>query len=96
MAFAETIIDFFSEADGFATAATLNGSAVSVLFDDVTVDAFEGGMVTRMISVLLSASQASTAAAGQSLVIGANTYTVRSVEREGPDGAIVRLMLAAV
>lgn len=95
MAFAEDIDAFFDVATGFAAAATLNGAAVSVIVDDVTVDQFDGGVVTRVPSVLISASQASTAAAGQSLVIGAATYTVRSVEREAPDGALARLILAA-
>lgn len=93
--FAEDVSEFFDVATGFAAAATLAGSAVSVIVDDITVDAFEGGVVTRVPSVLISASQATAAAAGQSLVIGAATYTVRSVEREGPDGALVRLVLAA-
>lgn len=93
--FAEDVSEFFDVATGFAASATLAGVAVSVIVDDITVDQFEGGVVTRVPSVLISASQAASAAAGQALVIGAATYTVRSVEREAPDGALVRLVLAA-
>lgn len=92
--FAEQMADFFDVASGFALSATLNSVAVSVIVDEQSVERFDGGLLTNMPSVLISAAQAASAAVGQALVVGAATYSVRSVQAEPPDGRLVRLMLA--
>lgn len=91
--FAEDLLPLFDVAGGFAQAATLDGNDVSVIFDTASTDVFNDAVVTTLPSALLSASEAVAAAAGQALVVGATTYTVRSVNAEPPDGALVRLML---
>lgn len=93
MAFTEDLSVFMDVAEGFALAATLNGSAVEIISDSEGVDVFDGQAVTTMPSCLISAAQAASAAAGQSLVVGATTYTVRAKNAEPPDGALVRLTL---
>jgi outer membrane lipoprotein-sorting protein len=91
--FAEDLAPLFDTAGGYATEGTLNGTPVSLIFDTASTDVFEDAVVTNLPSALLTAAQAATAAAGQTLVVGATTYTVRSVNAEPPDGALVRLML---
>jgi hypothetical protein len=93
--FAEDLSVFF-DTDGFALAATLDGDAVQVIRDDATIEAFSNGALTSQPSVLLTSAQAGEAEAGSVLVIGAQTYSVRQVISEPPDGALVRLMLARV
>ena len=92
MPFAEPLAQFFAPA-GFATAATLAGAAVSVILDAES-EGFLGEVVTQGPSALLSTAQAAAAAPGQALVVGADTYTVRQVLREPPDGVLTRLVLA--
>jgi hypothetical protein len=93
--FAEDLTVFFDTA-GFADNATLDGATVQVIRDDASVEVFEGGALTSQPSVLLVAAQAVDADSGSVLVAGGTTYTVRQVVSEPPDGALVRLMLAAV
>lgn len=93
MAFSEDTAAFMDADAGFAQSATLATVAVEVIFDAPGVDVLDGQAVTTMPSCLITAAQSASAAAGQSLVVGATTYTVRSVNAEPPDGAFVRLML---
>lgn len=88
MALAETLGTFLAD---FGQAGTLAGSAVTVMLDTDTVDA--DGVLTQQPSVLMTSAQAASAAAGQTLVTGGVTYTVRQVLREPPDGAFTRLIL---
>jgi hypothetical protein len=62
-----------------------------VLLNNSTIDA--DGVLTAQPNVLLATTQAAAAAAGQSLVTGGVTYTVRQLLREPPDGAFTRLVL---
>lgn len=87
--FTENLAPFFSD---FATAATLDGASVSAIFDTQSVD--ELGMVTQEPSAVLRASQAGSAAPGQTFVYGGVSYIVRQVLHEPPDGATVRLVLS--
>lgn len=89
--FSEDLSKFFDTA-GFAQAAVLDGADVEVIFDDSSIDVLNG-VITANPSVLITSAQAASAAAGQSLTIGAAEYTVRSVMSEGPDGAVKRLDL---
>jgi len=90
--FAEAVTAFFDVDSGFAYAATLDGEAVQVILDEASVDVLNG-VISANPSVLISAEQAAEAEAGQSLVIGAQTYTVRAVMFDGPDAAMKRLDL---
>lgn len=83
-------LSLFFAADEFATAGTLDGNAVSVIFDDQTVDGLD--VLTGQPSALVAAS--SGAERGQALAIGSSIYRVREVLAQPPDGATVRLMLS--
>jgi hypothetical protein len=83
---------FFDVGSGFASTATLDGEAVQVILDEASIDVLNG-VITANPSVLVSAEQAAEAEAGQTLVIGAQTYTVRAVMSDGPDAALKRLDL---
>lgn len=77
----------------FGVAATLAGTAVRGILDVEDTD--EGpGLITRRLSFVLQPTTSVTPAAGQALVAGSVTYTVRQVISEPPDGALVRLVLA--
>ena len=91
---AENLDAYFDTALGFAVAATLGAASVTGIFDTETATPFGDELVTQAPSFLLRSSDASGAAAGTSLVIGATTYTVRAVMAEPPDGALTRLALA--
>lgn len=80
--------------DAFGVPATLQGVDVSGIFDTQTSLEFTAGVLYEAPSLLITATAAATAAAGQSVVVGSNTYTVRQVVAEPPDGALVRLVLA--
>lgn len=88
--FTESLTPFFAD---FGQSATLAGSSVTCIFDKSTAPVFVGDSLTLEPSALLSASDASSAAAGQTFVTGSVTYTVRQVLEEPPDGALVRLVL---
>lgn len=89
MAFTETIDPFFAD---FGVDATLQGVAVRAIVNTATVD--DLGTLTEQPNADLPSASASSAAPGQTFIAGAVTYTVRTVERQPPDGAITRLMLA--
>jgi len=75
----------------FGVDATLAGNAVRAIVDtDTFVDT---EVATQQPSALVKATQASTAAPGQTFVANAVSYTVRQVLQEPPDGAFVRLIL---
>lgn len=89
MAFVEDLSPFFVD---FGDEATLAGSAVRGMLNVDTFD--EGpGVLTSQQSFLLQPGHGLTPAAGDSLVLGATTYTVRQVLLEPPDGAMQRLVL---
>lgn len=91
MAFTE---DTGAYVQAFGVAATLAGVPVTGIFDTQTSLEFAAGALYDAPSLLLTAAGAATAAAGQAVVVGATTYTVRQVVAEPPDGAMVRLVLA--
>lgn len=86
MAFTEDLTAFFND---FAVDATLNGSAVSVIFDAVYQDQFNVESFGPVATILTS--QAASVAHGQSLVIGTTTYTVRGIEPDGTGITLLRL-----
>jgi hypothetical protein len=81
MAFTEDLAPFFST-DDFAVAATLNGVAVTGIFDASYYEPL-GEVQGRQPMFMLPTASASSTAHGQSLVIGATTYKVRGVEQDG-------------
>lgn len=89
MALAENLSDFLAD---FGQSGTLAGAAVTVILDTDTIDA--DGVLTQQPNVLLPSAQAAAAAAGQAVVTGGVTYSVRQVLREPPDGAFTRLILS--
>ena len=89
MALVEDLSVFFAD---FSTTGTLAGVSVQGVFDLATVE--EGpGALTQLTTFLLDPTAVVTPAQGQSLVVGATTYTVRQVLLEPPDGAMKRLVL---
>jgi hypothetical protein len=79
--------------DAFASTAVLAGVAVRGILDLESVD--ELSSVTQQPSFLLEPTQAVGPAPGQQLLVsGAETYTVRQVLKEPPDGLLQRLVLA--
>jgi hypothetical protein len=89
--FVEDLAPFMAD---FGQVATLDGVAVRGIFDTQTSLEFAAGALYDSPSLLVTASDASGAAAGHAVVVGSNTYTVRQVLAEPPDGAMVRLVLA--
>ena len=89
MDFAADLLIFFSD---FATPATLNGAPVSGKFDAAYAEVF-GLVAGTRPTYLLPASVA--VERGQSLVIGANDYTVVGIE-PSRQGLTNRLILEAV
>lgn len=90
MAFAEDLSPFFTN---FAEAVTVNGAAVTAIFDVSTVLTL-GEALTLGPSLLLPATSAPAAAAGQACVVRGVSYVVREVHLEPPDGALMRLFIA--
>jgi hypothetical protein len=88
MAFVEPIAAYFMT-DGFAVTATLAGVTVTGIFDAQYYEPL-GEVQGRQPMFMLPTASASSAAHGQSLVIGATTYTVRGVE---PDGTGVTVLI---
>ena len=86
MSFIEDTGPFFGD---FGVQATLNGQAVSVIFDAGYAESF-GGMVGG--SGPKAIAQASiNAVRDQSLVIASKTYTVVGVEPDGTGLVLLRL-----
>lgn len=88
--FAEDLTVFFNE-DDFAVAATLQGVAVSGIFEEDYVEPL-GNVVEGKAPVFWcrSASVASVAH-GQTLITGGRTFKVRGVEQEGTGVVMLRL-----
>ena len=84
MAFTESFAPFFAD---FGVDATLNGAAVRGIFDN-PYDGTFGGMVSASGPVFQCAVSADV---GHSLVIGASTFTVASVEPDGSGMFVLRL-----
>lgn len=89
MAFTEPIAGFFGT-DGFAVSATLAGVAVTGIFDAAYYEPL-GEVQGRQPMFMLPTASAPSAVHGQSLVIGATTYTVRGVEPDGTGVTVLRL-----
>ena len=86
--FTESLAPFFNTAE-LATAATLDGVAVSGIFDNAYTDAF--GMASRQPMFTLASSAAAAASQASALVVGGTAYRVTSVQ---PDGTgVTTLML---
>jgi hypothetical protein len=89
VAFAEPLGAFFDTV-GFAVSATLAGVSVQGIFDNEYYEPMGEVQGASPVFTLPTAS-ASTAAHGQSLVIGATTYKVRGVEPDGTGVTLLRL-----
>lgn len=77
----------------FGIAVTLAGAAVTAIVDTAAEIVLDD-VVSISPAAVLAAGDAPSAAAGQALVAGGITYTVRQVLRLPPDGAMLRLVLA--
>lgn len=85
--FSEDLSAYFSVA-GFASAATLDGAAVTGIFDNAYTEAF--GMASRAPMFTLPTASAASATQASVLVVGGTTYRVTSVQ---PDGTGVTTLL---
>jgi hypothetical protein len=90
VAFTEPIAAFFDTGD-FAVSATLNGVSVTGIFDNEYFEPLGNDVQGASPIFTLPTSSASSAAHGQSLVIGATTYKVRGVEPDGTGVTTLRL-----
>lgn len=90
MAFSEDLTVFFNE-DDFAVAATLQGVAVSGIFDEDYVEPLGNVVEGKAPTFQCAASAVPSVAHGQSLVIGARTFKVRGVEPDGAGVVLLRL-----
>jgi hypothetical protein len=88
--FTEDLAPFFSVSD-FAVAATLNGASVVGIFDAAYYEPLGNDVQSATPIFTLPTTSASSAAHGQSLVIGATTYKVRGVEPDGTGITVLRL-----
>lgn len=87
--FTEDLTVFFN-ADEHATAATLNGVAVSGIFDNGTGVSDGGvGMITTVPSFTLATSVVPASPVGKAMVINGVTY---SVAEHHPDGTGVSVL----
>jgi S-adenosylmethionine/arginine decarboxylase-like enzyme len=87
MPFAEDLAPFFNVAD-FADAATLDGVAVSGIFDNGYEEAF--GMTTHEARYTMASSEAASATNASVLVVRSTSYRVRVPQ---PDGTGVTVLL---
>lgn len=86
--FVEDLSPFFGD---FGVAATLQGVAVTGIFDEEYVEPI-GNLVEGKAPVFTCASASVPAVAqGQTLVIGARTFKVRGVEPAGTGLVLLRL-----
>jgi hypothetical protein len=90
VAFVEDLTPFFAVSD-FAVAGTLNGVAVTGIFDNQYFEPLGGDVQGAEPVFVLPTASSSSAAHGQSLVIGATTYKVRGVEPDGTGVTLLRL-----
>ena len=85
--FTEDLSPFFNTAE-LATAATLDGAAVTGIFDNAYTDAL--GLASREPMYTLPTASAAAATQSSVLVVGGVTYRVTSVQ---PDGTGVTTLL---
>lgn len=78
--FAEDLSPFFNTAE-LATAATLDGAAVTGIFDNAYTEAF--GMASRDPMFTLPSASAASATQASVLVHGGVSYRVTSVQPDG-------------
>lgn len=86
MAFAEQFGAFFDRAQGFAVAAVYNGAiTIDVIFDRAYFEDRPGsaGVASSQPMALAIEADVPNAAAGDTLVINATTYTVTEVQKDG-------------
>lgn len=90
--FTEDYSAFFDVANGFAVSATLNGVAVSGIFDNGNSIGAVGmmGMANTTPSFMLPTASVPASPIGISLVTGSASYLVASHE---PDGTGVSVLL---
>ena len=86
MAFVESTAPFFAD---FGVSVTLGGAAVRGIFDDAYGEAFGGLVAGSGPMFRLPSSVAVTR--GESLVLGATTYTVVGIEPDGTGITTLRL-----
>lgn len=85
--FAEDLSPFFNSAE-LATAATMDGAAVTGIFDNAYTEVF--GMASRDPMFTLPSASAASATQSSVLVLGGVSYRVTSVQ---PDGTGVTTLL---
>lgn len=92
MPFAEALTEFV-DVDEFATAATLQGVAVTsgVIFDNGYAEPLGNVVEGRAPTALAIASEIPAVAQGQTLIVGGTSYTVRGVEPDGTGLVLLRL-----
>jgi len=79
----------FDTADGFASAATYGGNEVEVIINRETPVLGEYGQVLeKRVEIVMRQDQASNLKRGQTITVGATTYTVDGISYE--DGTVVR------
>lgn len=90
MSFVEHLSGYFGD---FSVAATLQGVAVTsgVIFDADYIEPLGNIVEGKSPMATAIASEVPSVAQGQSLVIGATTYTVRGVEPDGTGIVLLRL-----
>lgn len=89
MAFTESAGDFLDTTHGFAVSATVDGSPVNGIFDNEYFDDTVGaqmGADSSQPAFLCAAADVSSATINSTVVIGATTYKVTSVQ---PDGTLM-------
>jgi hypothetical protein len=77
----------------FGQAATLDGRAVRVIFDNAYAETL--GMATRMPQAQLPTADVAASGQGSTLVLASTTYRVRSHEPDGTGWSTLSLELAA-
>ncbi len=90
MSFTETISDFINADTPGYVAATLNGVAVGIIFDNGSDGALSGGMLgTNPIATIATAD--AVAPRGQTLIVDAVSYTVREAKPDGTGITVLEL-----
>lgn len=95
MPFVEDLDAFLDVAGGFASDATLDGVAVRILLDTAGINALDYAVATTSPSAVIKSVDGKGKEA-KVLVVGTQSYSVRSIADEEPDGAFVRLDLVRV
>jgi hypothetical protein len=90
MPFAENFAPFFNVAE-FASVATLDGVALSGIFDRAYAEPFGNDVQGSTPTLLCAAAAAPNVAHGQTLVVAGGTYKVCGVEPDGTGTVLLRL-----